>query len=44
MVNVLSMRTKILCPVNPWSFVILHGDELRQLHLITGAPHGVNPW
>ena len=24
---------------NPYT----HGNELRQIHLITGAPHGVNP-
>ena len=22
---------------------MIHGNELRQIHLITGAPHGVNP-
>ena len=22
---------------------MIHGNELHQLHLITGAPHGVNP-
>ena len=44
MEHVLSMGTTILCFVNHWSFVIIHGNELRQLHLITGAPHGINPW
>ena len=33
----------MLYPVNPCSFVMIHGNELRQLHLITGAPHCVNP-
>ena len=28
-------------PVNPCSFVMIHGNEL--LHLITGASRGVNP-
>ena len=29
---------------NPWSFVIhMEINELHQAHLITGAPHGVNP-
>ena len=23
--------------------MINHGNELHQIHLITGAPHGVNP-
>ena len=29
-----------------WKSLVLcytHGNELRQIHLITGAPHGVNP-
>ena len=34
------INTKILFPINPCS---IHGNELRQIHLITGAPHGVNP-
>ena len=34
----LSVHTKILYPVNPCSFVMIHGNELHQ---ITGAPHGV---
>ena len=33
----------MLYPVNPCSFVMIHGNELRQLHLITGAPQCVNP-
>ena len=33
----------MLYPVNPCSFVMIHGNELRQLYLITGAPHCVNP-
>ena len=34
----------MLYPVNPCSFVMIHGNELCQLHLvITGAPHCVNP-
>ena len=33
----------MLYPVNPCSLVMIHGNELRQLHLITGAPHCVNP-
>ena len=37
------MYTKILYPVNPCSFVIIRGNELCQIYLITGAPHGVNP-
>ena len=40
----LSVHTKIiLYSVNPCSFVLIHGNELRQIHLITGASHGVNP-
>ena len=33
----------MLYPVNPCSFVMIHGNELRQIHLIIGAPHCVNP-
>ena len=33
----------MLYPVNPCSLVMIHGNELHQLHLITGAPHCVNP-
>ena len=33
----------MLYPVNPCSFVMIHGNELHQLHLITGAPHCINP-
>ena len=33
----------MLYPVNPCSLAMIHGNELRQLHLITGAPHCVNP-
>ena len=40
----LSVQTKILYPVNPCSFVMIHGKELHQLHLIRGAPRGVNPF
>ena len=29
--------------VNPCSFVMIHGNELHQIYLITGAPHCVNP-
>ena len=31
--------------VNPSKLVLCytHGNELRQIHLSTGAPHGVNP-
>ena len=29
-------------PVNPCSFMMIHGNELRQIHLITGAPHDVH--
>ena len=29
---------------NPWNLVIhIHGNELRQIHLIIGAPHRINP-
>ena len=42
--NVLSVHTNVkLYPVNPYSFVMIHGNELRPFHLITGAPHCVNP-
>ena len=41
--NVLSVHTKMLYPVNPCSFVMIHGNKLCQIHLIVGAPHGVNP-
>ena len=33
----------MLYPINPCSFVMIHGNELRQIHLITGAPRCVNP-
>ena len=43
MIILLSVHTKMLYPVNPCSFVMKHGNELRQIHLISGAPHCVNP-
>ena len=33
----------MLYSINPCSSVMIHGNELRQIHLITGAPHCVNP-
>ena len=41
----LSVHTKnlMLYPVNSCSFMMIHGNELRQIHLITGAPHCVYP-
>ena len=40
--SVLSVHTKnlMLYPVNPCSFMMIHGNELHQ---ITGAPHCINP-
>ena len=29
--------------INPCSFVMIHGNELHQIHLITGALHCVRP-
>ena len=40
----LVMKVSMHILENPWSFLIHnHGNELRQIHLITGALHGVNP-
>ena len=33
----------MLYPVNPCSSMMIHGNVLCQIHLITGAPHCVNP-